>query len=482
MNVAKKMVHGAAWMMAIRWCIRGLDIVLLIVLARVLTTEDFGVFAAAALVVGFLEILSQAGIDTALIRDSGASEETFNSAWTVQIVQGSIVAVLLFSSAPILAELFNEERLTAVIQLLALRPLIQAFTNIGTVNFLRDMEYRSDFLFGLYRRLALFVSTLVLALMLRSYMAMVWGTLIGSAIGVAISYALHPHRPRLTFSRVREVWAFSGFMLIYYAADDLADKLDRFVIARLANSSVLGQFHVASQIVYLPLEALITPLWKALIPGYAKLTSDPERLADTFKGVFGLTALVCFGAGFTTLAVVEDAILGLLGEQWTDAVSFARVLALIPALAGFVDSSMMVVTVSGHARLCALNSVIRLITLVAVLPAAGLLFGAQAVAQAYLLCAILLAPVAWLILRQVLFVSTGTLVGQLWRPFVAGVCVPFAVAAFGAQDMHPLLALPINVGLSIVVYLVVLAGLWMLARRPRGAETSAVNFLLRRAA
>jgi len=474
------MTRGAFWMMAIRWCIRGLDMLMLIILARLLTADDFGVFAVATLVVGFLEIISQAGIDVALIRDRDASDEHFNAAWTIQVIQGCAVAVMLWLAAPALAVVFNEPRLTSVMQLLAFRPLIQAFTNVGTIHFLRELEYNREFWFGLYRKLGFLVATVALALMLENYMALVWGTLAGTIFSVLLSYRLHPFRPRLAFARVGEIWAFSGYMLVYYAAEDLVEKLDRFVVGRIANSTVLGQFHVASQMAYLPIEVLVTPLWRALVPGYSKLAHDAELLTDTYLRVLGLTALACFGAGFTTIAIANDVVLGLLGEKWRAAIPFMQVLALVPATAGIVDSAMMIVSVTGHSRLCALHSLLRLSILVCVLPAAGYMAGVEAIAPAYLMCSIIMLPMAFVFLRLVVKIPISAILNQLWRPVVAGGAALLVVGSIAFSISAPLAALAFNLLLSVATYLIVLTLLWSIAGRPDGAETNVANFILRR--
>jgi lipopolysaccharide exporter len=475
MNVTKKMAQGAVWMMAIRWCVRGLDVVMLIILARLLTSDDFGVFAAATLVVGFLEVLSQAGIDIALIRNQKASDEHFDAAWTIQVIQGVVVALLLLLAAPALAAIFNEPRLTTVMQLLALRPLIQAFTNIGTVNFLRDLDYSKEFQLGLYRKLPLFLATLGLAFVLESYMALVWGTLIGTAVGVLISYVLHAYRPRFSLARVKDIWAFSGFMLIYYAAEDLVEKLDRFVVGRIAASTVLGQYHVASQVVHLPLESLVTPLWRALVPGYSKLASDSDLLISTYLRVLGFTAALSFGVGFTTVAIADSAILGLLGERWAGAILYAQPLALVPAFAGIVDSAMMIVSVMGYSRLCARSSLLRLLVLLTVLPAAGLMLGVEAIAPAYLICSAALLPMAFVFLRLVVQIPVGAIVAQLWRPLLAGAAALFTTNSIGLDNSNPLLALAVNGLLSIVTYVALLLLLWFIAGRPEGAEATVLR-------
>ena len=114
MRIGGHIVRAAAWMVAIRWCIRGLDVVVMVVLARLLVPEDFGLYATGILVVGLLEIISQAGIDLALIRNPATQREHYDAAWTIQIIQGVAVALVLLALAPLLAGFFDEPRTVQV--------------------------------------------------------------------------------------------------------------------------------------------------------------------------------------------------------------------------------------------------------------------------------------------------------------------------------------------------------------------------------
>jgi O-antigen/teichoic acid export membrane protein len=475
------MARGAAWMMAVRWCVRGLDVILLVILARLLTPEDFGIFAIAALIVGFLEILSQAGIDIALIRDRSATKQHFHAAWTVQLIQGFGVAALLMAFAPLIAGFFDDPRLATLLRFLALRPAIQGLTNIGVVNFLRDLQFHREFRFGLVKKLGTFAVTLAFAFTSRDYTALLWGALLGAAIGVVASYVMHPFRPRWCVREIGGIWNFSIWILVYYAMEDLVEKLDRFVVGRVAQVATLGQFHLGSQVAHLPLEALVTPLWRALVPAYSTLNHDLDALRDTYLKVLGVTATLGLCAGFGMAAVADDLVLVMLGAQWALAGQIAGTLALVPALAGLVDSAMMVVSVTGQSRLCGLHSCVRLIVLAAVLPWLGFNFGIAEVAQGYLVCSVLLLPLPFYLLSRIVPLGFGDVARQLWRPVSAGLAMLLTLEIVGTGDStDAVLSLAAGVVTGATVYIAVLAGLWLLAGRPAGPESAAWAYIVER--
>ena len=135
-DLTPQVARGAAWMVSARWVVRGLDSVMTVILARLLVPDDFGVFATAALTVGLLEVLSQAGIDIAIIRQRQAGAEYYNAAWTIQLVQGLLVALALYSGAPLIARCFEEPRIESVVRILALHE-VRRRRNRGMGRFLR---------------------------------------------------------------------------------------------------------------------------------------------------------------------------------------------------------------------------------------------------------------------------------------------------------------------------------------------------------
>lgn len=472
MTISNHMARGAAWMVSIRWCVRALDVVTMIILARLLTADDFGIFATGMLIVSFLEVLTQAGIDIALIRNSSATREHYDAAWTIQIMQGMVVTLGLIVMAPIIGNLFNDNRVILVIQLLALRPFIQSFTNIGVVRFLKELDYKKEFWFGLYNRSSTIVVTLVLALFVKSYWAMVIGVIAGSIIVVIVSYRMHSYRPRLSFVKVREIWSFSVWILVYYAAEDLVEKTDRFVVGSISTSASLGQYHVGWSIAYMPLDNLVVPLWKALVPVYAKQTHDHTELMRTYLNVLGLTALVSFAAGFGTVAVAEQIVVVVLGEKWLVSVPYVQWLAIVPAIAGIVDSALMIISVTGHARMCALHSCIRLGVLVLILPMVGIIWGAEQVAIAYLFTAIALMPISFFMLIKVVPVSAVQIMQRTWRPVASGLIMLLMVKSLHSTAADPsIITLIRDLLIAGSTYLSVNIVLWLLSGRPEGAES-----------
>jgi O-antigen/teichoic acid export membrane protein len=144
------------WMIAMRWVIRGLGLFSTIVLARLLHPEDFGVVAMAMVVVGFLEVFTYTGVDLAVIRTPSPTREHYDTAWTLGVGQGLALALALLLAAPLAVGWFGDERVAAVIAILAAGAAVGGFENIGVIDFRRELQFDREFRYGVYRKIVSF--------------------------------------------------------------------------------------------------------------------------------------------------------------------------------------------------------------------------------------------------------------------------------------------------------------------------------------
>ena len=102
-SLRRSMIVGSMWMVAMRWAIKGTGVVSTLILVRVLAPEDFGLIAMGSMVIGLLHVLSSFGVDMALIQRADATNEHFDTAWTIRFIQLAAVAACLFAFAPLTA-------------------------------------------------------------------------------------------------------------------------------------------------------------------------------------------------------------------------------------------------------------------------------------------------------------------------------------------------------------------------------------------
>jgi O-antigen/teichoic acid export membrane protein len=472
-SMRRRMASGVAWTVAARWSIQGIGLVSTIVLARLLSPADFGLVAMATITVGFVSVLHDAGQDLAVIRHRDPTPEHFDTAWTMSICAGLATTLILAAVAPLAGWYFHAPRVVALMRFLALVPFIEGFTNVGvTADFRRSLQFDKELQYRVVKKLAVFMAALPLAFVLRDYRALAGGIVIGRLIAVVASYRLHPYRPRLRLSTLRDIWSFSAWSQVAAVAQFFAAQADSLIVGRLAGAAQLGAYQIGVDLGTLPVTAVIAPSSRALFPVYATALDRPVRLVQSYLDVLSFTTIIALSAGVGIALVARDLVTVLLGTKWSAAVDLVRWLAVGGGVLSVVGSAAVVVNVTGHARLNALRNWAFVAVLVPAAVIAGWRWGSEGVAAARAIIVVLFAPVMFSMLMRVLPITPGAIIGRLWRPVIAVLSMAAIVSFSGAGGIGPAAArLFSDAGLGAVTFVAVLLVLWFVAGRPAGAES-----------
>ena len=479
----RHMVRGAAWMVAMRWAIRLVGLVSTIILARLLMPADFGIVAMATVVIGFLEVFTHTGVDLALIRKQNLERADLDSGWTFEVLKGAALAAVLFAVAPMAATYYDEPRVTEVIQLLGLGALILGFQNIGVIEFRRDLDFGREFRFGVYRKLLSFVFVVGLALYLRSYWALVFGSLFSQLVAVWLSYRMHPYRPRFAVSRIGQIWSFSQWLLVSRIARFINARVDIVLAGRLFGTASTGHYHVASEVSTAPTGELVMPMARGLYPVYSRMADDPQALAAHYLQALSAITLVCISAGFGIAAVAEDMTAVLLGANWADAVPLIQWLGIAGGLAGLTTSVEALLTANGRVRLLAGLAWGTSLLLVPSLLIAGTWGDIEHMAMARAGVALVMIPIVFAIVSRASAVSLPSVAWVIGQRLVAGLVMVAAVREFHLDGLDlPAVTLALDVAVGATVFTATTFLTWSLGGQPPGPERTIVDMINRIAA
>lgn len=475
--------RGALWMVLFKLLERGLGLISTLILARLLLPKDFGIVAMAMSIVALLEIFSAFSMDTVLIQRQDATTEHFNTAWTLNVLAGCSVGAVVALLAVPASHFYQEPRLLPVMCVLAVSAVVGGCENIGVVLFRKQLRFDREFRYLITKKLMAFAVTVPLALWLRSYWALVLGTFIGRTGAVGYSYLIQPFRPHFSLRAASDMLHFSKWLMIQDALIFLRERSASFFIGRLAGPAALGNFTLAAEIANMPGTELIAPINRALLPAYARLASDPPSLRAEFLASMSWIALLGIPAVAGVALAAPFIVLVALGPKWGAAQSLLEVLAFYGVSQVLLSNSYAALIALGkpglYTRVGALFVGLQLAGLIILTPS----WGPLGAAWAYVLAAIGSLPLNLLYVTRQLGLKAGDLLKEVWRPLVSA-AVMYAsgrlwgprLPADGASSLDALVPLAVCVAVGAVTYTATDIVLWIIARRPNGAET----WLLRR--
>ena len=483
-SVDRAMTKGALWMILAKFGDRGLGLISTIILVRVLTPADFGLVAMGTSVIAICELLGRLGLDVALIQNPDVTRRHYDTAWTISVILSAATAVaIVFLAAPA-ATFYGEPRLLPIFLSLALGSFISGFENIGTVAFQKELRFKKEFQFFFGKKLAAFLVTVPLALILQSYWALIAGIVVGRLVGVALSYYLQDYRPRWSLAVWRELFHFSKWLVIHSVCYTLNNRAADFIVGKFGGARDLGVFNVSYEISNLPTSELVAPINRAVFPAYALKSKDSSLLRQGYLAVLGMIAACGIPAG-VGIAVTSYWLVPLvLGDKWMAAIPLVSMLALYGVLSVVRSNAHYVFLAQGKPHLATYLAITQLILLIPSLIVLTMYYGVVGAAYAYMFSETAMVLISFMLLVDTLGVSVREIVLVLWRPSLAAACMYSVVQlvalpdTLAGRDSLTLLADFLTVVLSgVIAYAAFLYILWMISARPVGAESRVLNGL-----
>lgn len=326
-SLGRKMLTGTGWIMVWRMASRTLGFANTLVLARLLVPADFGLVAMATAFAGVFDSLSQFPVQDALIRRIEDDTRLHNSAFTIQVGRALMTAAILALAAPLAARWFAEPRLTPVILVLAAFTAVSGIENIGIVEFQRQMQFNMHVQALLVPRILQVLATVSAAWATHSYWALLVGIGVQRVSRVAVTYYIHPYRPRLSLAGLQELVGFSFWLWAAGMASLVWDQCDTFVVGRFFGSANLGLYTIGIQVAILPIVEVVAPAASVLIAGF----SLSQRTGGTAtKNALPLAGALLLGVIPTSLALsagAADIVRLLLGSKWSAAAPLVEIAA-----------------------------------------------------------------------------------------------------------------------------------------------------------
>jgi len=481
-QLARRMAAGAAWMVLFKLSERLLSLVSMLVLARLLVPAEFGVVAIASSVLAFLEVFTALGLDVALISKPNVGREHYDTAWTMKVLLGLGIALALLAISGAAAVFFGDPRVANILRVLAIGSFIQGLENIGVVDFRKHLNFATEFRFQITKRVIMIAVTIPLAFLLRNYWALTIGAVTGRIAWVALSYVAHPYRPRWSLSKTNDLMSMSTWLVFSSALYYFAEQSANLALGRLSGPRATGLYALSYDFASLPTQQLIAPINRAVLPGLAKLSGQLEELARSALNVFALTCALAIPAGMGMSVLAPVIVPLLLGKQWLDAVPVLQLLAMASATTSLLSSSWAAFLALQSPRtptlLHAIFVLLQAILLIVLCPTQG----AYGAAIAVFIASVIIVPVNYLLLLPRLGLRARTFPALVIRPLLAGLAMyavlrPWISVPGSATTIEMLGTLIAALIAGPLIYGTTLLLLWVLWRRPAGAESLILEFI-----
>jgi PST family polysaccharide transporter len=330
-NLTKSTLSAFGWQYTSFIAQAVLQLVVLAVLARLLTPDDFGVVGLAMIFVGFAALFSQLGVGPALIQRSELTPVHIRVGFTLSILLSLIFTLLLIASSPLAAVFLKNDRVTEVLNVISLNFLFAGFGVVAESLLKRNLRFKSLMWANVWSYLIGYAFVgILLAWLGYGVWALVWATLGQSLLKsvLLLFYNPHPLIPSLSRREMRELLFFGGGFTLAHFLNYSANQGDYFVVGRLMGSEALGVYTRAYQLMMLPAKYFGQVLTVVLFPVMAKIQDKRQQLTKTYLTGIAMVTLVSAPLGVLMVTAAPEIVEVLLGPKWTDTVLPFQILAL----------------------------------------------------------------------------------------------------------------------------------------------------------
>lgn len=319
-SYAKTARKGALWSVVRQGGHELIAIPSSMIMARLLSPEEFGITVAATFFVVLASRLTQFGFGGAIVRIKELRPEHTSSAFVVNVVIGAISWAVLFLAAPSIGHWLRSPESGRLLPVAALTFLIAPFGSVATALISRRMQFRYIAATDWIHKLIGVSATVIFALQGWSYWSVVYGNLIAVSARVVLQLYFSGWRPALRFSReaLRELLSYGLALQTKHVLEYVSFNLDNLVVGRVLGMSALGIYDKA----FSTMDRLVDRLQLGQAPFriFAIIHEDTERFQRAYSRLILAATLLAYPAFVGAITVAKPLFIVLYGDRWLPAV------------------------------------------------------------------------------------------------------------------------------------------------------------------
>lgn len=355
-----------------------------IVLARLLTPQDYGLIGMVVIITNFVGMFQYLGLSTATVRWSTLNHEQVSTLFWINLGLSAAIALLTFASAPLAAWFYHEPRLIWITAGYAVSILITGAYIQHEAILMRQMRFGAIAIVEIAALLLGFAAAIFSAWRGAGYRALVVNQLVMTLVTLFGIWMVCHWRPGLPArgAGVRSMLSYGGNLTGFNFMTYLARNLDNVLIGKFWGAYQLGVYSRAYQMLLMPMQQINAPLVAVAVPALSRLTDSPERYRAAFLKILEKIAMVTMPGVVFMIATSDWLVVFLLGPQWREAGRIFMLLGVAAIIQPVTRTALWLFTTQGRTREIFNWGIIGgLLSIVSIV--AGLPWGATGVAASY---------------------------------------------------------------------------------------------------
>jgi len=463
MSLKQASISGVKWSSISQVSRQIMQLVTTAVLARLLSPSDFGLVGMATIVIGFVGIFSDLGTSSAIIQRKNISDSLLNSLFWINVVFGLLAMVILLVVAPLVANFYQEPRVTLVLRVLSLTFLMSGISILQKAILERNLAFNTSAKIEISAVVAGSLLGISTAVMGWGVWSLVTQSLAVVSLTTILLWTVSKWQPKLAFSweEVQEVSNYSLNLTAFSIFNYFARNADYILIGRFLGSQDLGYYTLAYRLMLYPLQNVSAVIGRVMFPALSKLQDDNARFSFAYLKVSSTIALISFPLMVSLWALAKPFVLTFFGQQWQPVILLLMILAPVGMSQSIMTTVGIIYQVKGRTDWL-FRWGIGAGMLIIIAFVIGLQWGIVGVAAAYAIASFCLTYPCFAIPFRLIHLPVRDLGAVLWRPLVASLIMLGLLLVVGfllPANLASGWVLGISVPIGCITYL--LASWWL---------------------
>ncbi len=360
-NLKKKSVSGVFWKLSERLAAKLVSLVVSIILARLLTPDDYSVVGIVSIFFVFANVFISGGFNTALIQKKEIDTYDYSSVLHISMFAAIVLYVALFFSAPIIASLYNQKILIAVIRIMGITLFINAFKSVLCAYISRELKFKSFFMATIGGTVFSALIGIYMAYLGFGPWALVAQQMSNSIIDTLILFFTTKFKIvyKISFSRLKTLFRYGWKIFVSSIISVVYDEINPLVIGLKFSGADLSFYTKGRSFPYLINTTLGDTFSAVLFPVMAKIQDKKDVMLQYTRRFLRLSSFVVFPAMIGFFAVADNFVLTVLTQKWLPAVIYIRIFCLVFMFNIIQKGNLEVVKASGRSDLILKMEIIK---------------------------------------------------------------------------------------------------------------------------
>ncbi|MCI2779499.1 lipopolysaccharide biosynthesis protein [Clostridium perfringens] len=351
-NMKGQVIDSLFWKLLERGGVQGIQFILQLVLARLLTPDDYGIIAIIAIFITIANVFVQSGFNTALIQNKNTDEKDFSSVFYLSMLVALVLYIILFFISPIISKFYGILELTKVIRVLAITLFFGAYNSIQNAVVSKTMQFKKLFFSSSISVIISGVIGVILAYLGFGVWALVAQQLINQlTIIIILSFIVDWH-PKLQFSidRLKVLFRYGWKLLVSSLIDTFYMNIRSLIIGKIYHPSVLGFYNRGDQFPQIIVSNINGSIQSVMLPALSLEQDNKVRVKNMVRRAIVTSSFIIFPIMIGLAVIAEPLVRILLTDKWLPCVPFMQIFCISYALWPIHTANLQAINALGYSN------------------------------------------------------------------------------------------------------------------------------------